>query len=139
MPLKYRKCLLPFHKSTAGNICIHCFMAEPTRPTEPFPGPVHYQEEQIKENRTQNHNKPKGLNVLSGTQNTSALNCHSKWATATTQTSSRKQFQVQFSPNDCSTSPTWKGWLTRSAQGPHRVPVFGESFALSPGRGKPFH
>lgn len=66
MPLKYRKCLFPFQKTTPGNICIHRFTAESTRPTEAFLGPVHYQEEQIKENQTQNHNKPKGLNVLSG-------------------------------------------------------------------------
>lgn len=63
MPLKYRKCLLLFQISTAGNVCIHCFKAESTRLTEPFPGLVHYQEEQIKENQTQSHNKPKGLNA----------------------------------------------------------------------------
>lgn len=34
-----------------------------TRLTEHFPGPVRYQEEQIKENQAQNHNKTKGLNV----------------------------------------------------------------------------
>ena len=51
MPLKYRKCLLLFQISTAGNVCIHCFKAESTRLTEPFPGLVHYQEEQIKENK----------------------------------------------------------------------------------------
>lgn len=36
-----------------------------TRPTEHLPGLVHYQEQQIKEDQTQNHSKTKGLNVHS--------------------------------------------------------------------------
>lgn len=46
-----RECLYSLHKGRVS-----------ARLRGHFPGPVHYQEQQIKENQTQNHNKTKGLN-----------------------------------------------------------------------------